>query len=296
MNVDISLFTKYIDCGFSLVKCINKIPIEKGWPNKEYDPFYEPEACNHGVVLRKEHLVIDVDPRHYDEGDKPLRRLCKDLGIVIDTFTTETGGGGYHVYLKKPKDIKVKHTMKKYPGLEFKSYGKKVIAAGSLHPDTHKQYTIIHKSPSQLQEAPPELLKLLKARETAKAEPGANIEFKDTKATRKRFIVFAKTAPIAEQGNMGDFQTFKIACQARDLALPEQVAYDLMLEHYNPRCSPPWAREELRIKVRNAYLYNEAPIGAKNAENDFVKIEEGKIKLFWDMNTNGQLKKLFIIS
>jgi KaiC/GvpD/RAD55 family RecA-like ATPase len=42
------------------------------------------------------------------------------------------------------------------------------------------------------------------------------------------------------------------------------MAFDLMLEHWNPRCSPPWSAdqiEHLKQKVENGYSYNTSPPG-----------------------------------
>lgn len=41
------------------------------------------KGCNVGVRLREEDLVVDVDPRSFDEGDDPLSRLEADLGVPL---------------------------------------------------------------------------------------------------------------------------------------------------------------------------------------------------------------------
>ena len=47
----------------------------------------------------------------------------------------------------------------------------------------------------------------------------------------------------------------------------------LMLDHYNPRCVPPWGADELATKVRNSYRYGVEPVGAAAPEAAFTAVE-----------------------
>ena len=51
-----------------------------------------------------------------------------------------TGSGGYHIYMAKPEGLSVKDSLPEYPGIEYKSFGRQVVAPGSIHPDTHQLY------------------------------------------------------------------------------------------------------------------------------------------------------------
>jgi hypothetical protein len=117
-----------------------KSPLDKAWTTKPYKSKKQVEhmagGANVGVRLRATDLVIDVDPRNFDDGDDPLARLCEDVGLDRRTCpTVETGSGGLHLYLTKPKDAAVRDSLKEYPGVEFKSLGRQVVAAGSVHPN-----------------------------------------------------------------------------------------------------------------------------------------------------------------
>jgi len=46
-----------------------------------------------------------------------------------------------------------------------------------------------------------------------------------------------------------------------------------MLEHFSPRCEPPWTPEELETKVRNAYRYSQNPLGADAPEVVFPPLD-----------------------
>ncbi|KAI93722.1 hypothetical protein T281_14970 [Rhodomicrobium udaipurense JA643] len=80
----------------------------------------------------------------------------------------------------------------------------------------------------------------------------------------------ASDAPPTIQGCGGDNQTFKIAAElVRDRALTPETALDLMLEHYNPRCEPPWLPADLHKKVHSAAGSARGDIGTKTAEGMF---------------------------
>jgi len=79
-------------------------------------------------------------------------------------------------------------------------------------------------------------------------------------------------APLAVEGDGGDQTTYRVACALKDFGLSEFMVWDLLAEHWNDRCSPPWDAEELERKVRNAFAYGlEAP-GSKSPEVVFGNV------------------------
>ena len=80
-------------------------------------------------------------------------------------------------------------------------------------------------------------------------------------------------APPAIEGEGGEFTTLKVAMTLRGYGISEDKTLELMLDHYNGRCEPPWevdGTDGLAKKVGNAFLYanREAP-GAATAEAHF---------------------------
>jgi len=127
-------------------KRTGKHPLHKGWPTET--PMTAEESVSHmlgggnvGVRLRDTDLVIDVDPRNFDAGDDPVARLWRDLALPDCPFV-RTGGGGFHFYMRKPSDVAIRHTHDGYPGIEFATAGRYVVAAGSIHPDTGRLYVL----------------------------------------------------------------------------------------------------------------------------------------------------------
>ena len=71
-------------------------------------------------------------------------------------------------------------------------------------------------------------------------------------------------AKIAVEGQGGDHMAFATAAHMKSFGISEALAFDLIWEHWNPRCSPPWSAdniEHLQRKVENGYSYNTSPPG-----------------------------------
>ncbi|WGM37526.1 bifunctional DNA primase/polymerase [Caulobacter sp. NIBR1757] len=127
-------------------RAIGKAPVGRGWRSAPRLSVEEARAHmasggNVGVRLRETDLVVDVDPRNFAPGDDPVARLARDLGIDLTGYpTVVTGGGGLHIYMRKPEDAVLRDTLEAYQGIEFKALGRQVVAAGSVHPSAEKPY------------------------------------------------------------------------------------------------------------------------------------------------------------
>lgn len=79
---------------------------------------------------------------------------------------------------------------------------------------------------------------------------------------KKRVQAYLETSKPAIEGKGGDTQTFKIACDlVNGFALTKDVALEFMLEFFNPKCVPPWNKEELESKIENASKYGDLDSG-----------------------------------
>ncbi|MEZ6012774.1 MAG: DUF5906 domain-containing protein [Hyphomonas sp.] len=150
---------------------IGKAPMHKDWTNRAFDRALVKEATtsghNYGVRLTAEHLVVDVDPRNMPEGRDTFAELCEALDINPDDYPiVRTGSGGLHVYMWKPRDVVLVNELPGFPGVEFKSAGRQVVAAGSIHPDTGEPYAFRPNGVAMWEApaAPPALLALAEKR------------------------------------------------------------------------------------------------------------------------------------
>src|SRR5262249_36786633 len=113
-----------------------------------------------GFRLPADMVVIDVDPRN--GGEAGFDSLCSDFGLDPDEFPCViTGSGGFHCYTLNPTGARVVDTLEAYPGVEFKSVGRQVVAPGSIHPNgkpyrwspDHPPISAIGKLPTTLRKA-----------------------------------------------------------------------------------------------------------------------------------------------
>lgn len=293
--------------GYLLMPLRGKTPIIQGWTDRAklagLNLSDEKMAeGNYGVVLDVDDLVIDIDPRNFKNGENSLHKLLSVLGAKdLKSFTVMTGGGGAHIYFKKPADTTICHSHSDFPGIEFATYGRQVVGPGSIHPVTLKPYRIA-RGLECLTAAPALLLDFLKVSPvltSVKASKGDEGITRDDVQARERFISYLRTAPIAIEGRNGDNTTYVIACKGRDFGLSSESIYSLMAEHWNPKCQPPWDLEALRIKVFNAHKYAKNTAGVAHPAMDFAAINSSSVSaptkdnLTWSIEKNGALKKTF---
>ena len=164
-NVDVLKWYFENEKNLTILAKGKKNPIVKNWLDKliPYSSItqYFQNGYNIGFVLSDTDLVVDCDPRNYKDGIDSLELLQNDLGCRLQDHapTVKTGGGGFHFYFSKPSDLNINEVLDKYPGIEFKTEGRQVCAAGSLHPSGN-YYKWLRNDIEQKELAP--LLKLLK--------------------------------------------------------------------------------------------------------------------------------------
>jgi len=148
------------DCG--------KTPRDGAWQAREYDSNGVVEltarsGINAGVRLPASVMVLDVDPRNFPDGRDSLAELVADMELDLSQAPhVITGSGGHHYYFRKPADVDLLDSLESYQGVEFKSLGRQVVAAGSVHPNgKHYEWDDFGPSLSDgLPEMPAALLRL----------------------------------------------------------------------------------------------------------------------------------------
>lgn len=279
----------YLERDFVLFPLNGKIPPAGfHWREATFDPFFEPKN-NFGVQLSDTDLVIDIDPRN--GGNESFKKLTELAVAIPPTFTVITGSGGKHLYYKKPAEFKVRKNLKEYPGIDFISTGGYVVACGSIHPDTKKEYCGVGM---MIADAPTDILELIKKQDIQLVKPTGMGTYDDSRETVQRFSQYLQKAPIAIEGQSGDSVTFTVAATGRDFGLSPDRTFSIILDNYNDLCLPPWAPDELRRKVENAYKYASGEIGNQNPvvafkkenaqewtpeQDKFFHRSDGKIKL-----------------
>lgn len=266
--------------GFALFPLAGNSKIPKAgfldWGATPVGKYSEKELalCNYGVALGPNDIVIDVDPRNFKTGDSPLKRLVNVVGAPFDSFVVRTGGGGLHIYFKIaiPDGWIIVGNLKKqgFFGIDTKHQGGYVLGPGSVHPDTGQPYQIVRGTPSRIIAAPSKLVEIVTRPEQTALTAGTGT-YLDDASMRQRYASYLRNiAAPSIQGQGGDANAFVVAAHGRDLALPPEIALELMMEHWNERCQPTWTESELRGKVEHAYRYASSPIGGSHPSADFA--------------------------
>ena len=270
--------------GWGTFPTIRKKPLKGcAWKTCEPSAFISEDEYKreYAIVLCPEDLVIDIDPRNFPDGRNIWKefKAAHNLTLLNETtYIVKSGSGGYHIYLTKPADVLIRRHVPGWPGLDFLSgdKGGYVIGAGSAH-ESGKKYKAIQGNLAAISPAPEALLQVIsKGKKDAEEKEKAreDLDFSDDEQNVARYIEYlTQRAPVAVEGQAGDQTTFKVACRGRDYRLSSGCTLRLLLTHYNLRCTPPWESSHLADKVRNAYKYNEEPIGREDPTAIFNKVD-----------------------
>lgn len=271
---------QYSLAGYSIFPLNGKTPTVKEWqktpPNTNLNQ--SKMTRNYGVVLPDEILVIDVDVKNGALGKESFVKLTADLnlktGWEMETYVVKTGTGGYHIYLSKPTALKIKKNTKQYPGIDFLSSGCFVVGAGSVHPDTKVEYTVVFGTPGGVRPAPTNLEPLIQKVEVLSpdVEPGF---IDNDPLTLERFREIIKGMPDVSQGNRTN-STYIVACRGRDLGLTQEKCCEVLLEHYNPKITPALTANEMNKVVKDAYTYAQGKAGNANPSAIFQTVSTVK--------------------
>lgn len=163
----------------------DKVPADRRWQAREYDDAQTLERAqrgglNLGVRLPADVVVVDVDPRNFPEGHDSLAELAAAVGLDLASaphvITGNLDQPGHHYYFRKPKGAVLLDSVEGFEGVEFKSLGRQVVAAGSVHP-TGGRYEWAPDSPPlpEMPDLPPKLLEMARRPERNTASDAGEI-------------------------------------------------------------------------------------------------------------------------
>ncbi|TQI74063.1 bifunctional DNA primase/polymerase-like protein [Bosea sp. AK1] len=233
----------------------SKRPRVKSWPEEATsDPaiirswFAAWPDSNYGVAAGEGVLILDVD------ASKNGYAALLDIDLP-PTLTVKTPGGGEHQYFSGPD---VANSVDRIaPGLDVRSAGGYVVGPGSFFADADgaKGYTGSYQITNDIPPAAaPESFVLL-AGTPKERETGAAVSIDDPDDIVFAIHYLQKDAPIAVEGRGGNNTTYAVAARVVEIGVSAERAADLMAEHWNERCLPPWTREELLTLCTNAQNY-----------------------------------------
>ena len=219
-------------------------------------------GCNWGLALARSHLIVpDVDVKPGKFGALTLERLELIHGQLPETFETRTPTGGRHIYFTETNIVR--HRMK------LSGFGRDVdstnyvLLPGSVLSgfgnDTAGRYRTTVKA--MVAPAPDWFAEYLDAAEVEDVGQIPAIE-QDTPDLIAQAVHYLRNdAKPAIQYQNGEFTLLMVAATLKDIGISQNKAVDLLAEHYNSRCQPPWdigdgaTADRLDVKVANAWAY-----------------------------------------
>ena len=222
-------------------------------------------GCNWGLSHKKSKtLVVDIDVKGNRRGQQTFNVLDLMDGFP-ETEKTITPSGGFHL-IYEGEHIFALGQFGFGNGVDSPNYS---LIAGCRF-DDGTQYVAATDLPAA--PAPTWFYDLLGRRKAKRVVNAGEAAIEPDKDGNVKWSIdfLQNDAEPAIEGNSGDLQTLKVAMELRDHGISEKMALELMLEHFNDKCEPPWSPEMLEIKVRNAYTYaSQSRLGGRTAEADF---------------------------
>ncbi|MGU7838700.1 bifunctional DNA primase/polymerase [Burkholderia sp. AW33-5] len=222
------------------------------------------DVCNDTSIF-----VLDIDG---PEGEAALADLVAANKPLPATLESKTRRGRHMIfYAAGPVGSSVSKVGNR---IDVRGHNGYIVAPGSTVDDYTYHFVDPHK---RIQRAPEWLYRLVRSAGTAaEAAPvdRAPLLGVDADRAHQRAVTYLSSAPPAVEGEGGDNTTYKVAAKLKDVGCTLQQAVELMLEHWNERCNPPWDAEELSVKVAHAFKYGQEQPGSMAAEAVFGKVEQ----------------------
>jgi len=208
-------------------------------------------------VGRADMMVLDLDPGHSMED------LEKNVGELRDThLSSKTPRGGRHLFFSIGVDEIVKPSASKLaPHVDVRSFNSYVLLPPSKTKDGVYEW-IGEGKPAYRTD---ELFRLSNSgREKHEDRDEWIIEPDLDENVAPAIKWLREKAKIAVEGEGGDAMAYATAAHLKSFGISKELALELMWEHWNPRCSPPWtadSADHFEQKVENGYAYNTSPPG-----------------------------------
>ncbi len=221
-------------------------------------------------------IVIDIDSA---EG----LELLVMMGPLPDTYTVRSARG-LHLYYEHPGFFVRNSVSALCKGVDIRGDGGFVTGPGSPHKSGAVYSVARDCAPAP---APQWLIDWLR-KQPAQAEAQPHPEDVTGEERERRRELYgnwlASEAPVCRSGMGGDQVLFSVVQRgAYDLALPTEDVLELIVEHYDHRCEPPWGNElEARVLHKADDAKNRS---TKPRDVPFTLEEEADLAAFFEPTT-----------
>lgn len=202
-------------------------------------------------------MVLDLDPGH------SIKELEASVGPLPATqLEAHTPRGGRHLfYALDPGEVVPPSASKLADHVDVRSFHSYVLLSPSRTDDGAYTWQVEGKPGYRSDEM---IRQASVMREKSRDRDNWVIEpdLPENVASATQWL--AKDAKISIDGQGGDSTAYATAAMLKSFGISKSNAFDLMWEHWNPRCQPPWDNSQvdhLEEKINNGYSYNTSPPG-----------------------------------
>lgn len=281
-------------CGDKTCGSPGKHPTVGSWPaiattdTGIIDSWFKRDPnMNYGVMAGAEVFIVDIDVKDADgfETYSDLLKVPKD-DIYHTTFSVMSPSGGMHLYLETDKAYSNSAKTTLGSGIDTRSGNGYVVGPGSTlfiedeFGEIYEQAYRVLNEPKKFS-AMPEVIKARLREAKVKAED-ADVAVHEVLVDSPGVIAHAinwleKDRAPAIEGQGGNEHTYVTATILKSFGVSEDKALELMLEHWNDKCEPPWDPEELKGVVANGYKYAKDKAGSFGAGlMEFAEAEDNE--------------------
>lgn len=215
-------------------------------------------TCNVGMVYGEVSGLVGIDIDGA-QGEESLARISD--GQLPPTLEFMTPGGGRRLLFRIPPGVRVKTTVHKAgikQEVRLQAEGAQTVMPPSRHPNGGQYAWKPDCGPGEIEPAlaPAWLIRELEHRPAPHPKrnnsTGPGPGSVSTKL-RDRVIAYLARCEPAVSGQGGHARTMEVArAVVWGFDLGAAAGFDLLQEHYNPRCQPPWSDAELLHKCQEA--------------------------------------------
>jgi len=207
-------------------------------------------------------MVIDLDVGDGKDGRKELAKLAAEHGEKLPQtayVNSPRGNGSRHLYLRTPKGVVIPSSNGKIaPGIDVRGNDGAYWIAGPGSRTAKGEYKW-ERGPEHIIDAPEWLIEAANAarprvRERSKPKTLPQCVTWDYPPNIERFTAWLKNeAKPSIDGQDGNCMLAATGAMGSSYALYEETTIQLMAEHWNERCEPPWDDDDLEYHGGSGY-------------------------------------------
>src|SRR3990167_1581798 len=153
----LELAQQFLDNDFIPIPLVGKRPIVSEWqkitPKTSMRILEKTTGFDNLGLLTGESggiTVIDIDNSDKEKGSDYFERILREARLRYpDTYTVATGGGGTHLYFNYVGNGLLSAPLREGKTrfhIDIKNNGGQIVAPGSIHPTTGKEYLVTNDS------------------------------------------------------------------------------------------------------------------------------------------------------